>query len=633
MRYLAAAGLMALALGLATVEDWLQNIKVPAFFHPPKLTTKAVQGQVIVHLNPLKLEVSGDAAVTKIDEHSVRLTSRSGQLAIALAPEEAIYGMTERIVADRERSETHPQAIGGLDRRGEVVLMWITPSEAVYAPFYISTRGYGMFVEGADPGVFDLGKTDPNVLQVGWYPQKGFSCVFLDGPLPTDVLERYTAMTGRPILPPPWVFQPWKWRDEHRAKIFADLDGLKINADVAEDVLMYEKLGFPKGVYLLDRPWGEGNYGYGNYEWDQDRFPNGDAMIKKMKARGWRVITWGGPWALGHQEWEFGYEARKKGLMIGDRNLDYTNPATVAWQKEKIIAFMKRAGTDGWKLDRADEYNPSGMNDIYFDGRPGFYVHNDYPRLYVKTFSDAAREVLGDDFIIKARPAYTGTTQYGITYGGDIPGAVHTGLGLVPTDKGLRSAIIGLLRNACMGYPVWGTDTGGYEGFIKRELFARWLAFSAFCPLMEIGGVDEHEPWAMPGEPKYDQEMIKIYYRFTWLHSRLADYSHGLAQRAHETGNPIVHPLIFDWPNDAKLKNVWDEYMYGPAFLVAPIWEDGQMGRQVYLPQGQWINLWDQTQTYDGPTTITVQVPLNQIAVFIKADQANLVPAELLKGL
>jgi len=83
-----------------------------------------------------------------------------------------------------------------------------------------------------------------------------------------------------------------------------------------------------------------------------------------------------------------------------------------------------------------------------------------------------------------------------VVWGGDIPGALLGGA--VSTDKGLRSAIIALQRSAFMGYPVWGSDTGGYEGFTQRELFARWLEFSCFCPLMEIGGVGEHEPWPCP---------------------------------------------------------------------------------------------------------------------------------------
>lgn len=616
----------------ALISWWPQTLVVPEFFGKPNLGPRGAEVRVEVQLEPFALKIAGDGEAEQLDGGRIRFTSKSGNIAIRLAPDEAIYGLTERIVARRGPSESHVQAVGGLDRRGEIVTMWILPSEAVYAPFYISSSGYGMVVEGTWPGMYDIGKSDLDVLRVGWETgPEGFSCVFLKGPSYTEVLDRYTEMTGRPILPPKWAFMPWKWRDEHSAGVFDDLDGVRVNAELAEDIKMYDKLGFPKGVYLIDRPWTEGEYGWGNLTWDENRFPNGDAMIQKMHDRGWRVITWGSPWALGKQEWEFGYQARQLGYIMGDRCIDYTNPAAREWHFKLLTGFMRSAGTDGWKLDRSDEYNPSGKDDIWHDGRSGWELHNDYPRLYVKLYHDVAQAVRGDDFIIKARPGYTGTTQWSIVYGGDIPGAIYNGL--IGTDKGLRSAIIALQRTACMGYPVWGSDTGGYARFRKRELFARWLAFSAFCPLMEIGGVSSHEPWKMPTKPEYDEEMIKIYYRYTWLHARLLDYTYALEQRAHETGNPIVHPLVFDWPDDPKVKNMWNEYMYGPALLVAPVWEDGKKEREVYLPKGEWVSLWDRSKKYTGPKTITEPAPLNVIPVYVKADQAGLLPEGLIDGL
>jgi len=633
MRTAVLALVLALA-GCADFQNFRQRIHKPAFFDPPSLDFPAgPQIALDVRSAPFALDVAGDAQIERLDAHRIRLRSHSGNLAIRLAPGEAIYGLTARIVAERGPSETKVQAVGGLDRRGERVEMWVIPSEAVYAPFYVSSRGYGMWIEGSHPGSFDIGKTESDVLRTNWsVGAEGLSAVFVEGPGYAEILERYTAMTGRPILPPRWVFLPWKWRDEVASGRHTPLDRIKINAEVADDISQYAALGLPVGVYLIDRPWAAGNYGYGNLDWDPERFPNGDAMVRLLHARGWRVIVWGSPWALGHHDWEHGSEARARGYLIGDRNIDYTNPEAAAWQRAKLEAFMRRTAIDGWKLDRGDEYNPSHADDIYHDGRNGLVVHNDYPRMYVKNFYDAARAVRGDDFVLKARPAYTGTTQWSIVYGGDIPGAVGL-LRKRHTDKGLRSAIIGMQRTAFMGYPVWGSDTGGYEGFRERELFARWLAFSAFCPLMEIGGSGSHEPWAMPGEPRYDREMIAIYRRYTRLHARLADYTFELAERAHATGNPIVHPLVFDWPDDLAVRDLWDEYMYGPSLLVAPVWEHGRREREVYLPAGEWIDLWNPGRPLRGPVRVKVPAPLDRIPVYVKADAAHLLPEGLVEGL
>ncbi len=629
-----AMGACAVLISCAAMMDGFQNIRVPDFFHPPKLTIEGSAIDLKVIAKPWQVSLkSGDANLEQIDDHTLKLTSKSGHLRIPLEKGELIYGLTERLVADRDRSESQIQEVGSLNRRGEIVYQWELPSVAAYIPFYVSSRGYGLWVQGWAPGVWDVGKTDPDLLEVGFYPGKeGFTCYFISGDSYPEIMDRFTKLSGRPILAPKWMYSPWKWRDEHR-RLITDFEGIKMNADVVEDITMYEKLDFPKGIYLIDRPWGEGNYGYGNYNWDQTRFPNGNKMIEILHRHGWRVMTWGGPWALGYAKGEFGYEARQKGYLIGNRNIDYTNPEAFEWQKAKIVDFMKSSGIDAWKLDRADEYNPSQVSDIYANGETGFQMHNKYPYLYAKAYYEAAKSVRGDDFVIMSRPAQNGTTTMAIHYGGDTPGAILSGGGFKGTDLGLRSVIIELQRNAFMGFPSWGSDTGGYQGFRDRDVFARWIEFSCFCPLMEIGGVGPHEPWAMRSDPKYDEEMIRIYHRFTWIHERLKDYSYSLAEKAHETGDPIAHPLVFDWPDDPKVMDMWDEYLYGPSLLVAPIWKMGERSREVYLPKGQWQDLWDPGKKYQGPTTIKVEAPMDKIAVFVRMEKADLLPKGLIDGL
>lgn len=627
-------GISALLISCATILDQLQLIMVPDFFNPPELKIEGAPIDLEVIPKPFQVLLkSGDAKLEQIEPKIIKLTSSSGHLRIPLEKDELIYGLTMRLVADRKRSESQIEEVGSLNRRGEIVYQWEIPSFAGYIPFYISSRGYGLWVQGWDPGVWDVGKTNPDLLEVGFYPGKdGFICYFISGDSYVEIMDHFTRLSGRPILPPKWVYSPWKWRDVHQ-KGAVEFEGVMLNAELVEDLTMYEKLGFPKGVYLIDRPWAEGTFGYGNFNWDQTRFPNPKQMIDILHKQGWRVMVWGGPWALGYKKWEFGYEARKKGYLIGNRNIDYTNPDAVAWHKSKIEEFMRKYEIDAWKLDRADEYNPSKKTDIYFNGENGFQLHNKYPYLYIKTFYEACKAVRGDDFVIMARPAQNNTTTMSINWGGDTPGAIWKNGKLISTDLGLRAVIIELQRMAFLGFPTWGSDTGGYQGFLDREVFARWLQVSCFCPLMEIGGVGPHEPWAMPTEPKYDEEMIKIYYRYTWLHQRLVDYTYSLAQKASETGDPIVHPLVFDWPDDPKVKDLWDEYLYGPSLLVAPIWRTGQREREVYLPRGKWQDLWDPNKKYEGPTTIKVKVPLDKIAVFVRLEKAELLPKALTEGL
>lgn len=574
---------------------------------------------VKVEVNPdsARVVVDGNGKAEEVAKGVVKYTSPSGNLTIPLAEGEAVYGLTERLVSDIVQSEREIAEVGGLDRRGEIVSMFILPTYSVYSPFFISSRRYAMYVEGSWPGEYDIGKSRADEMRVSWEtdPKKGFSCYFIFGDSYDQILDKYTGLIGRPFLPPKWAFTPWRWRDQHAIGKPALLDGVLVNAQLAEDVLMYEKLGIPAGVYMIDRPWAQGKMGYGNLTFDTKRFPNPKKMIEILHRRGYRVITWGAPWAIGRTRNDFGYEARKKGYLVPGsfENLDYSNPEVMAWHQDKIKNYLREYGVDGWKLDRGEEDIPSKSTDVWFDGRNGREMRNEYPRLYIRTFYEATSAVRGQDFVLMPRPGYAGTQQWSSNWGGDIPG----------TELGLRAAIIAGQRAAFMGFAVWGTDTGGYVEFRDREVFARWIEFSTFCPLMEVGGKGNHAPWDMPKEPKYDQEMIDIVRKYHKLRMALLDYIYAQAELANQTGAPIIRPLVFDHPDDPRVRDMWDEYKFGPELLVAPIWKSGVRAREVYLPAGQWTDFWDRSKTWQGPATINYAAALDTVPLFIRGGSAG----------
>jgi alpha-glucosidase (family GH31 glycosyl hydrolase) len=174
-----------------------------------------------------------------------------------------------------------------------------------------------------------------------------------------------------------------------------------------------------------------------------------------------------------------------------------------------------------------------------------------------------------------------------------------------------------------MGIPIWGSDVGGYYQFKDREVFARWIEFGTFSGIMEIGGTGTlidpgtHAPWDMPTEPRYDQELIDIYRRYTQLRHALQPYIVAAAREA-ATGMPIVRPMPFADRKDRELADLWDQYLFGPDLLVAPVWKVGERQRTVYLPRGRWRSYWDQSQVFRGRRTITVDAPLDTIPVFVR---------------
>jgi alpha-glucosidase (family GH31 glycosyl hydrolase) len=558
---------------------------------------------------------------------------------------ERIYGLTERLrdsppllpgVIDIPADDVKPVDVGSLDRRGETVEMRVLPTFSVYAPFYQSSRGYGLAVAGTTFGTFDLAKSDPHVIRfrfdAGTTPasQRLVYRLFA-GPDYATILDEYTNLTGRPIVPPDWAFLHWRWRDTLDAGPPALLDGTPVNADVADDVLMYETLGIPPGVYHFDRPVFPGNYGFAQLAWDTARLPNPDAMLASLKARGYHLMVWSSLWACGANPGDNGIEAQALGYLApgpaGTPNcadaggtsfiLDPTNTAAQVWWRDKLAAFLQAYGIQGVKLDRGEEHIPSESTDVYADGRTGREVHNDYPRLQAKIHFDALQQAFpGGDFVLFSRPSYTGTAPYAIFWGGDIAGSESFGGG-PGTDLGLRSAIISQQRAAFMGIPIWGSDTGGYYEFKDREVFARWIEFSAFSGVMEIGGHGTHAPWAMPTSPAYDPEMIDIYRRFTQLRMTLQPYIVAAAAQA-ATGMPIVRPMPFVDRTDRHLADRWDEYLFGPDLLVAPVWKVGERRRRVYFPKGTWRGYFQPALVFTGPRSVDLDVPLGEILVFTR---------------
>jgi alpha-glucosidase (family GH31 glycosyl hydrolase) len=565
---------------------------------------------------------------------------------------EAIYGLTERLrdsplgfggALETPEDDFRPQEVGSLNRRGETVEMLVRPTFSLYAPFYQSSRGYGLAVAGTTIGTFDVAKTDPGVVgfrfEAGTTPEhRRLTYHVFVGPEHRTILDEYTALTGRPFVPPDWAFLHWRWRGELRRGPTALLDGAEVNADAAEDVLMYEALGIQPGVYIFDRPVLLGEEGllpfwFSRFEWDPVRLPNQDQLLASLRTRGYRIMMWSAAWACGTMPGDNGVEAKALGYLqpgpdsppvcgdLGGGNfvLDVTNPGADTWFREKLAAFIAAYQIDGIKLDRGEEHIASEATDVWFDGRTGREVRNAYPSLQAELHNQALTFAHPDgDFVLFSRPGYSGTQRWSIFWGGDIPGSEDFGLGK-GTDLGLRSAIISQQRAAFMGFPIWGSDTGGYYEFKDREVFARWIEFSAFSGVMEIGGVGNHAPWNMPTDPTYDQELIDVYKRYTDERVRLQRYIVDAAREA-AVGMPLVRPLVFFDRRDAKLRDRWDEYLFGPDLLVAPVWKSGERRREIYFPKGTWRSYWNPTERVRGPRTTTVDVPLDTIPVYVRGD-------------
>jgi alpha-glucosidase (family GH31 glycosyl hydrolase) len=237
--------------------------------------------------------------------------------------------------------------------------------------------------------------------------------------------------------------------------------------------------------------------------------------------------------------------------------------------------------------------------------------------MYAKAAYDICKKIRGNDFVLMPRAGYTNSSRYAAFWGGDI-GNLRENEKAGP--EALRCAIIALQRSSIIGFPIWGSDTGGYiDEIIDHEVTARWLAFSCFCPIMEVGPTEDRGLWDLKEEPHYDIQLIAIWRFYSKIHEKLSDYSFKLAKEAAKTGIPIARPLFLLYPEQQQAWNDWQSYMYGPDILVSAVWEKGKTQHSLYLPAGEkWIDAWDKEKIYAGGQTITVDAPVYKIPIFIR---------------
>jgi alpha-glucosidase (family GH31 glycosyl hydrolase) len=530
-------------------------------------------------------------------------------------PEEYFTGIFERVVDGPQEKSWAKGIKEGLNLRGQRIDVKLKPTISAYAPFYISSGNYALFVKGTWPGVIDFCKEYEDIVQISFEgPQFSFSLMMDESP--AELVKRHALETGPSFAPPKWAFGPWRWRDEHfnNDKYY---DGTKVNSpynsQITEEILLMAAYDIPCTAYWIDRPWGPGVRGFDDYEIDYNRLPNFEKMIKWLDSKNIKTMLWIGPFVMGKMADTAaarGYELESNIWRNARQALiDFTNEEACKWWGENGPAKLAKIGVKGFKLDRADgEKLLDSLNLFTSIGTSYRENYNDYPRQYVKATFDAVRPILGNDFILFPRAQYTGSARYGGMWAGD------TG----NPPEGLRSVIIGAQRCAVMGYPIWGSDAGGYPKNINRETTKRWLGFACFSPLMEVGPTNNRVFWDMNYEPSFDHELLAVWRFYTKLRMHLVDYIYDHAKIASETGMPIIRPLFLEYPEQKESWKDWTTYKFGNDILVSVVWEEGKTKKKIYLPKGEiWIDQWDNKE-YEGGQYIEVETPDYKTPFFVR---------------
>ena len=578
----------------------------------------AAKGEAVLpdgHKVTLSIAQAGDNFDVQLAAEPNTGVSKWG-LALEAGAQEYFTGVMERVVDGPQQLSWQEGQDHVLNLRGQKIDVILKPTMSVYAPFFLSSRNYAVFVKGTWPGRFDFCAADPGKVLVEW-EGPSFEMKVYTATDPAALVRAHALDAGPPFLPPKWMYLPWRWRDEHtqRDKYY---DGTPVtgpfNSELMEDVLMMRAFGIPNGVQWIDRPWGPGRLGYDDFDVDEKRLPNFDAMVRWLNQQNQQLFLWIGPFYQGNME----KVALEKHYNLPDqppqRNnyplVDFSNPAAKQYWQDGLAKVLKR-GVTGFKLDRAEENIPDDGPDKIYDGRSIREQRNDYPRMYLKATYDEAEKFHPDhQFVLMPRAAYSGMAAYGVFWGGDIGGS----------QEGLRAEIIAVQRAAVMGYPNWGSDTCGYnKQLMEQEVCARWLEFSAFTPIMEVGPTKNVGFWDLPRDPSYDEVLIANWRLYGRIHAKLQDYSYRQAQAAQQTGMPIIRPLFLVDPKAPAAWTDWETYCYGPDIVVSPIWQKGQRTKAVHLPSGaEWRDAWH-GKTYKGGQTVTINADVYQLPIFIRA--------------
>lgn len=548
--------------------------------HPWRLVLKDPSGRI---LTQTRVWSDNDSTQIKVPPFSFIKrgsdNSRSINPVFSLAPGEHIYGLGESPTAMNKAGQklnifvTDPQGPEGRDMYKPI-------------PFWFSDRGYGMFMHTSAPVTMDMGNSYIGANKIFMADEDMDFFIFLGEP--KEILSDYTALTGRPDMPPLWSFGTWM----SRISYFTEQEGRDVAAQLRKNRIPADVIHFDTGWFDVD--W------QCDYEFSPERFADPQKMIRDLRDQGFRISLWQLPYFVpGNRYFR---ELADKGLAIRngrgtlpyeDAVLDFTNPATVSWYQDKIKRLIGM-GVGAIKVDFGEA---APIEAVYHNGRSGWYEHNLYPLRYNKAVADATREVSGEN-IIWARSAWAGSQRYPLHWGGDA----------ATTNTGMQGTIRAGLSLGLSGFPFWSHDMGGFVTSTPESLYRRWLPMGFLTSHTRAHGAPPTEPWLYG-----NKDFTDYFRRCAEMKYSLIPYIYTEASESAANGWPMFRAMLLEFPDDPGVKDIDNQYMFGSQILVAPMMEDGD-SRAVYLPGDKpWYDYQNGREYQPGWRTIAPGGPIECI--------------------
>lgn len=518
------------------------------------------------------------SAVRRAVDHKRRIAA-----SFSSSPSERIYGCGESFTS--------------LNKKGQKVVLSVADAFGVQTedmykpiPFFMSNKGYGMFVHTSTPVTFDFGHSydGANLIYLGDEQLDLF--VFLGNP--QEILTEYTSLTGKSPMPPLWSFGLWM----SRISYYSEEETRAVAGKLREERI-------PCDVIHIDTGWFETEWRC-NYRFSESRFADPARMIEDLHRMGFRISLWQLPYFTPMNE--LYQEAVDKdyvvldpdgGLPTEDAIIDFSNDEAVAWY-QSLLASLFDMGVDAIKADFGEAAPSHGR---YKSGVSGLYEHNLYPLRYNKAVADITKAKTGHS-LIWARSAWAGSQRYPIHWGGD---AENTDCGMAATLRG------GLSLGLC-GFSFWSHDIGGFVHKSPEELYRRWLPFGMLTSHSRCHGAPPKEPW------EYGAAFTDDFRNAVELKYGLMPYIYTQARISAEQGFPMMRTLFFEYPEDQTAWFIEDEYLFGERLLVAPMFQEGITKRNVYLPAGIWVDYQTHKQ-YEGEKWHAIEAGDLPVVILVKA--------------
>ena len=503
--------------------------------------------------------------------------------------DEHYFGLIEKLYPHNSRNPDLRGNVVDVEVYGNANLDYAENYASAYSAFYMSSAGYGSFFDTFAKGRYQFAINGITEIyhQTGsldWYIFCG-----KDG---EAIHKEYFQITGKPKYVPIWACGPIFWRDQNNGG----------KDEILNDIKKFSELKIPLTACWVDRP-----YSNGAHEWSKmdfnNKFSEPEKWINTINEKyGLQFMTWIGPLTKSDKDFP--------GLLPnGQGYIDLTNPEALKEFENRLNKNQYAVGVRGHKMDRADENFP--VTAQWYQPTSESESRNKYIYLYSKVIHDFLSKANGKNQFNFARAAFHRCQPFlSAVWGGDSRS----------NWQGMAGNQANAMRCGFLGFPVWGGDTGGYlgDGRIEEDLYIRWLQWSAWSGMFEIkidgagGNGEDRPPW------KYSVRLQDAFRDACKLRMEILPYIYSCVNTSYENG-VVMKPLAYLYPADENTYHIWDEYVFGNAFLLAPVFTKDN-SRTIYLPQGKWYDFNNQSIEYNGPVKFTQNVSITTTPVFIKGN-------------